>query len=108
MSVASVMKRSRFSGGRAGFYPIAGRAQGSNPLPLWAPPGRGGLRAAKAGEGLPPRQQTPHPARTSSTPPSPARGGGKNDHARRGQAAASASASQLMISNVPPVGAANG
>src|ERR1700716_4353511 len=43
-----------------------------------APCGRGWLREAKTGEGCGPSiSLTPHPARTSSAPPSPTRGEGK-------------------------------
>src|SRR5258708_12991240 len=43
-----------------------------------SPCGRGWLREAKTGEGFSPRIETPHPARTSSAPPSPTRGEGRN------------------------------
>src|ERR1700724_4781917 len=47
------------------------------PFLTLSPCGRGCLREAKAGEGFSPRRHTPHPARTSSAPPSPTRGEGK-------------------------------
>jgi hypothetical protein len=49
-----------------------------NSLPLaLSPCGRGCLSEARAAEGLSPRMQTPHPARTTSAPPSPTGGEGK-------------------------------
>src|ERR1700722_16792912 len=42
-----------------------------------SPCGRGWLREAKTGEGLSPRIETPHPARTASAQTSPTRGAGK-------------------------------
>src|SRR6266550_1070491 len=47
-------------------------------------------------------------ARKASRAPFPLSATAKNRHPRRGHAAASASVSQLAISNVPPVGGASG
>src|SRR5258708_27847697 len=59
--------------------PTSARFKNSSSL---SPCGRGWLREAKTGEGSVAAERTPHPSRTSSTPPSPTRGEGEESAAR--------------------------